>query len=86
MQIFTIDMILEMLKQAKETSSLLFDSILSAAWSSVVESLAGIAPAFLTQDWSGLAVGIFVLISTTIFIYRLIRHNLLSTLEYLLDR
>ena len=79
-------MILEMLKQAKETSSLLFDSILSAAWSSVVESLAGIAPAFLTQDWSGLAVGIFVLTATIVFIYRLVRHNLMSTLEYLLDK
>lgn len=86
MQIFTIDMTLEMLKQVKQTSSLLFDSILSAAWSSFVESLSGIAPSFLTQDWSGLAVGIFVLTTTIIFIYRLVRRNLLSTLEYLLGR
>ena len=86
MQIFTIDMILDMFKQTKETSSLLFEAVLSAAWNSVIESLAGIAPAFLAHDWRGLAVNVFVLITTIVLIYRLIRHNLQSTLAYLLDR
>jgi Fe2+ transport system protein B len=82
MQIFTIDMILEMLKQAKETFSMLFESILSAAWSSIAESLTEIAPSLISHDWSG----IFVLTTIILFIYRLIRRNLLSTLGYLLDR
>lgn len=83
MQIFTVDMMLETLKQAKDTSGLLFESIITAAWSSVVEALATLLPAIHNHDWNGLMVGVLMATSGAIILYRLIRKNLLSTLEFL---
>ena len=83
MQIFTVDMMLETLKQAKDTSGLLFESIITAAWSSVAEALATLLPAIHNHDWNGLMVGVLMATSGAIILYRLIRKNLLSTLEFL---
>ncbi|MCA9340063.1 MAG: hypothetical protein KDA17_04085 [Candidatus Saccharibacteria bacterium] len=86
MQIFTPEMILEMLKQAKDTSSVLFESIITAAWSSVAEALATLLPAIHNHDWNGLMVGILMVVSGVMLLYRLIRNNLLTTLEFLINR
>lgn len=86
MQIFTTEMTLELLYQIKETSNLLFESILSAAWNNTIDSFGSIISAISSQDWSGVLVGVFMAISGAILLYKLVRDNILSTLEFLLKK
>lgn len=86
MQIFTVEMIIELLKQINEMKSLLYEAIFLAAWSNVIDSIASVVSATIPHDWDGVLVGIFMVISGAILLYRLVISNLLSAIEVLLGK
>ena len=86
MQIFTIEMLIQMYTQSREIAQELFGVLIAAAWDSVAASLGGIVPALTSQSWNELLVQILLLIGGLVMLFRLIRYNLRSTLKFLLDR
>ena len=86
MQIFTVEMLIQMYTQSREIAQELFGVLIAAAWDSVAASLGGTFTALSSQSWNELLVQVLLLIGGLTMLFRLIRNNLLSTLKFLLDR
>lgn len=86
MQIFTVEMLIQMYTQSREIAQELFSVLIAAAWDDVAVSLGGIFTALTSQSWNELLVQALLLIGGLVMLFRLIRYNLRSTLKFLLDR
>lgn len=86
MQIFTIEMLVQIYTQSREIAQELFGVFITAAWDNVAASLGGTFAALTSQSWNELLVQILLLMSGLVMLFRLIRYNLRSTLKFLLDR
>lgn len=86
MQIFTVQMLLDAVHQANEVRQMLFDAILGAAWRNILSSPGNIGTAFLEHNWSALFIQLFMAVCLIIFLYRLVRNNLLMAVRSMLDR
>lgn len=83
MKILPDDFALQMLQQINDLVSQLFGAILNVVGESIVTSAAGLWDAITANEWSGVLTFAFVLITSIIYGYRLVKNNLLDSIEYL---
>lgn len=86
MQIFTTQMLLDAIRQANKSKQMLFDTILGTAWHNILNYLGSTWTALLQHNWHALSIQLFVAICLSIFLYRLVRKNLLMAAKSMLDR
>ncbi|MBH1956361.1 hypothetical protein I8H84_02155 [Candidatus Saccharibacteria bacterium] len=73
MQIFTIEMFLQALAQAREMVQLFLGTLISLTWQSILEFTPAFMAAFSAHDWSEVVVRLLVIASSVVMICRLVR-------------
>lgn len=86
MQIFTVQMLLDVVHQANEIKQMLFDTLLGSTWQNVMNYFEASWYALIQHDWNILPVSFLLLISGVILLYRLVRNNFFMALKSIVDR
>lgn len=81
MQIFTAQMLVEIFHQVHEIKQMLFDNLLNTACQNVLGYFGSTWTAFLQHDWSALSFHLFIAVCLLVFLYRLVRNNLLAAMR-----
>ena len=86
MQIFTIEMLIEMRLHAKELANTLLGSILDAAWQSVIVSFGDLTQAIQAHDWGVVLVSCMIISSAVLLLLRFVRRYLFRVVNILTDQ
>ena len=82
MQIFTVEMLIEMRLQARELAKDFIESIFDATWQSVLASFSDLTRAIQAHEWDTAAVAGLFIISALVLLYRLLKRGLLRSIDY----
>lgn len=86
MQVFTIQMLLDLVHQANEIKQMLFDTLLSAALQNVLTFVGSVWAVVVRHDWSALPMKLFLLVGGIALVYRLVRSKPFMALKSIFDR
>lgn len=85
MQIFTIELLLEAFVQSGEIVGLLIGSLLSTAWTEVMNFFPSFIEEITAGDWAGVVIRVLILVSCTMIVYRIVRKMPFMTLRSMSD-
>jgi hypothetical protein len=83
MQLFTTDQLMQVIITAKDTESRMFGIFLGAIGENIATSIMQLWNSLLSVNWPTVVTTIFLLFSMVFIGYRLVRDNLLDSIEYL---
>lgn len=81
MQLFTVEMLIEMRLQARELAKALLESVFDAAWQSVARSFSDLARAIQVHERDAAMVAGLFIISAIVLLYCLLKLGLLRSID-----